>query len=80
MPMTRPIRKDWLSSQLGHQRAGTASLRRAGAAIAMTMAVTAIGIDHSASARCQSPCAIGKTPTGVVNVTGRVSPIRMPLL
>src|ERR1700730_14394432 len=53
---------------------------RAGAATAIATAERTTTIDQSASAHRQSPCASGSTPTGVVRLTGNVSPISTPLL
>src|SRR5713101_6520643 len=81
MPMTTPIRTVWPSSQVGHQRVGTACLLPpAGAATAIATAVSATTTDQRASAQRQSPCANGRAPAGLVRAVGRVSPINMPLL
>src|SRR5690349_4414035 len=80
MPITTPMRTVWLSSQDGHQRAGSATRALAGAFATSATAIRRTTADHAASAHRQSPCASGSTPAGVVSAVGTVSPIRTPLL
>ncbi len=81
IPITRPIRTVWLSSQEGHHRARPAAGEgRRGANATIATAVTSTTTDHIAIAQRQSPCAAGSTPTGAVNTVGSVSPISTPLL
>src|SRR5207302_10556451 len=79
--ITIPSRTVWPSRHDGHHRVGTTGLGpRFGAASVIASALRATSTDHIARAQRQSPCASGRTPTGVVSAVGSVSPIRMPLL